>query len=120
MCVDFFNRINLIYGTVSDSCTDQSCPVMSGGPKYEYRWQDENKYRKPTALSAPKYMNMLMDWIEVQINNEHIFPTNIGERFSFSTFSVDHICYLHLGLHKDTRGNSAIVDPFSLFFNSAM
>ncbi|KPP75466.1 MOB kinase activator 3A-like [Scleropages formosus] len=30
--VDFFNRINLIYGTISDSCTDQSCPIMSGGP----------------------------------------------------------------------------------------
>lgn len=77
--VDFFNRINLIYGTISDYCTEQSCPVMSGGPKYEYRWQDEHKYRKPTALSAPQYMNLLMDWIEVQINNEDIFPTNIGE-----------------------------------------
>lgn len=77
--VDFFNRINLIYGTISDSCTDQTCPVMSGGPKYEYRWQDEHKYKKPTALSAPKYMSLLMDWIEVQINNENIFPTNVGE-----------------------------------------
>lgn len=77
--VDFFNRINLIYGTISDSCTDQSCPVMSGGPKYEYRWQDEHKYKKPTALSAPKYMSLLMDWIEVQINNENIFPTNVGK-----------------------------------------
>lgn len=77
--VDFFNRINLIYGTISDSCTDQTCPVMSGGPKYEYRWQDEHKYKKPTALSAPKYMSLLMDWIEVQINNENIFPTNIGK-----------------------------------------
>ncbi|PKU28636.1 mob kinase activator 3a [Limosa lapponica baueri] len=76
--VDFFNRINLIYGTISDYCTEQSCPVMSGGPKYEYRWQDEHKYRKPTALSAPQYMNLLMDWIEVQINNEDIFPTNVG------------------------------------------
>ncbi|KAJ1085014.1 hypothetical protein NDU88_005150 [Pleurodeles waltl] len=79
--VDFFNRINLIYGTVSDNCTEQSCPVMSGGPKYEYRWQDDHKYRKPTALSAPKYMNLLMDWIEVQINNEDIFPTNVGTPF---------------------------------------
>jgi len=77
--VDFFNRINLIYGTISDYCTEQSCPVMSGGPRYEYRWQDEHKYRKPTALSAPQYMNLLMDWIEVQINNEDIFPTNVGE-----------------------------------------
>lgn len=79
--VDFFNRINLIYGTISDSCTDQTCPVMSGGPKYEYRWQDEHKYKKPTALPAPKYMSLLMDWIEVQINNEHIFPTNVGTPF---------------------------------------
>ncbi|NWQ69021.1 MOB3A kinase, partial [Neopipo cinnamomea] len=79
--VDFFNRINLIYGTISDYCTEQSCPVMSGGPKYEYRWQDEHKYRKPTALSAPQYMNLLMDWIEVQINNEDIFPTNVGTPF---------------------------------------
>ena len=77
--VDFFNCINLIYSTISDDCTEQSCPVMSGGPKYEYQWQDEHKYRKPTVLSAPQYMNLLMDWIEVQINNEDIFPRNVGE-----------------------------------------
>ncbi|XP_063552380.1 MOB kinase activator 3B isoform X3 [Gorilla gorilla gorilla] len=73
--VDFFNRINLIYGTICEFCTEQTCPVMSGGPKYEYRWQDDLKYKKPTALPAPQYMNLLMDWIEVQINNEEIFPT---------------------------------------------
>ncbi|EAW69418.1 hCG2004350, isoform CRA_f, partial [Homo sapiens] len=77
--VDFFNRVNLIYGTISDGCTEQSCPVMSGGPKYEYRWQDEHKFRKPTALSAPRYMDLLMDWIEAQINNEDLFPTNVAE-----------------------------------------
>ena len=32
--VDFFNRINLIYGTISEYCSEESCPVMSGGPKY--------------------------------------------------------------------------------------
>lgn len=77
--VDFFNRVNLIYGTISDGCTEQSCPVMSGGPKYEYRWQDEHRFRKPTALSAPRYMDLLMDWIEAQINNEELFPTSVGE-----------------------------------------
>ncbi|XP_077201366.1 MOB kinase activator 3B isoform X2 [Paroedura picta] len=74
--VDFFNRINLIYGTICEFCTERTCPVMSGGPKYEYRWQDDLKYKKPTALPAPQYMNFLMDWIEVQINNEDIFPTS--------------------------------------------
>ncbi|EMP30557.1 Mps one binder kinase activator-like 2B [Chelonia mydas] len=78
--VDFFNRINLIYGTICEFCTERTCPVMSGGPKYEYRWQDDLKYKKPTALPAPQYMNLLMDWIEVQINNEDIFPTSVGIR----------------------------------------
>lgn len=79
--VDFFNRVNLIYGTVSEFCTVQSCPVMSGGPRYEYRWQDDHVYRRPTALPAPHYMSLLMDWIEAQINNEEIFPTNTGVPF---------------------------------------
>ncbi|XP_019356907.1 PREDICTED: MOB kinase activator 3C isoform X2 [Crocodylus porosus] len=76
--VDFFNRINLIYGTMSEFCTEKTCPIMSGGLKYEYRWQDDNKYKKPTKLSAPQYMCKLMDWIETLINNEDIFPTRIG------------------------------------------
>ena len=50
--VDFFNRINVIYGTVQDFCTDASCPMMSGGPKFEYYWADETQ-KKPQAVSAP-------------------------------------------------------------------
>lgn len=86
--VDFFNRINLIYGTICEFCTERTCPVMSGGPKYEYRWQDDLKYKKPTALPAPQYMNLLMDWIEVQINNEDIFPTCVGESMMFLGYYV--------------------------------
>lgn len=105
--VDFFNRINLIYGTISDYCTEKSCPIMSGGPKYEYRWQDE-KYRKPTALSAPKYMNLLMDWIEVQINNEDLFPTNVGEFHCeqgnmFEFCRIARISYLYTLLYSQDR-----------------
>ncbi|XP_040422177.1 MOB kinase activator 3C isoform X3 [Cygnus olor] len=86
--VDFFNRINLIYGTMSEYCTERSCPIMSGGLKYEYRWQDDSKYKKPTKLSAPQYMCMLMDWIEMLINNEDIFPTRIAERFADAIHNV--------------------------------
>lgn len=49
--VDFFNRINIIYGTVCEFCTDATCPVMSGGPKFEYYWADEVQ-KKPLALPA--------------------------------------------------------------------
>ena len=31
--VDFFNQINMLYGTITDHCTTESCPVMSAGPK---------------------------------------------------------------------------------------
>lgn len=76
--VDFFNRINLIYGTMSEYCTERTCPIMSGGLKYEYRWRDGEDYKKPTKLPALKYMNLLMDWIESLINDEDIFPTRVG------------------------------------------
>jgi len=72
--VDFFNRINLIYGTVCENCTDSTCPTMSGGPKYEYLWQDGTKFKKPTKLPANQYISLLMDWIEGQVNDAAIFP----------------------------------------------
>ena len=50
--VDFYNRVNLIYGTLAEFCTPESCPRMSGGPMFEYYWKDEGKYKKPTALPA--------------------------------------------------------------------
>lgn len=79
--VDFFNRINVIYGIVCEFCTEQSCPIMSGGPKYEYQWCDGAAYKKPTALPAPQYISLLMDWVEQQINNEDVFPVKVGVPF---------------------------------------
>ncbi|CAH1263246.1 MOB3B [Branchiostoma lanceolatum] len=79
--VDFFNRINLIYGTISDFCTDESCPTMSGGPRYEYRWADDHNYKKPTMVPANKYISLLMDWIESNINNENVFPLDTSTPF---------------------------------------
>lgn len=31
--VDFFNQINMLYGTITEFCTETSCPVMSAGPR---------------------------------------------------------------------------------------
>ena len=43
--VDFFNRVQILYGTVSEVCTDESCPLMTGTPKYEYLWADGDKFK---------------------------------------------------------------------------
>jgi hypothetical protein len=43
--VDFFNRTQILYGTVSEVCTEESCPLMTGSPKYEYLWADGITYK---------------------------------------------------------------------------
>ncbi|KAL7060445.1 hypothetical protein AAHC03_09703 [Spirometra sp. Aus1] len=79
--VDFYNRINLIYGTICDRCTTETCPRMTGGKKFEYHWRDNNRYRKPTPVSAPEYIGLLMDWIDEQINDPVLFPTSMDVPF---------------------------------------
>lgn len=86
--VDFFNRINVVYGVVSEFCTDTSCPIMSGGPKYEYHWCDGVRYKKPTRCSAPQYVELLMEWVEQQINDEELFPVATGVSFPRSYTSM--------------------------------
>lgn len=31
--VDFFNAINVLYGTLEEYCTQETCPTMSAGTK---------------------------------------------------------------------------------------
>lgn len=61
---------------------------MSGGPKYEYLWCDNQNYKKPTHLSAPQYISLLMEWIEKQINDETVFPVTVGVPFPKNFQSV--------------------------------
>merc|ERR1712176_938322 len=79
--VDFFNEISLLYGIITDYCTKDTCPCMSAGPKYEYLWADGIKYKKPIKVSAPEYVDLLMTWVEDQINNEQIFPMEESNKF---------------------------------------
>ncbi|KQK21314.1 MOB kinase activator-like 1A [Brachypodium distachyon] len=79
--VDFFNQVNILYGTVTEFCTPDTCPTMSAGPMYEYRWADGVKVKKPLKVSAPMYVDYLMDWIENQLDDESVFPQQLGAPF---------------------------------------
>lgn len=46
--------------------------------RYEYRWADGVQIKKPIEVSAPKYVEYLMDWIEAQLDDESIFPQKLG------------------------------------------
>jgi len=72
--VDFYNHINLLYGCVAEFCTPATCPVMSAGPRFEYRWADGKVVKKPIEVSAPEYVDRLMNWVEGQLEDELMFP----------------------------------------------
>ena len=76
--MDFFNQINMLYGTITEFCTEDSCPIMSAGRKYEYHWADGTTVKKPIKCSAPKYIDYLMSWVQCQLDDESLFPSRIG------------------------------------------
>ena len=82
--VDFFNQINLLYGTLTEFCTSEKCPIMSAGSKYEYLWKDESM-KRPEPKSAPVYIDLLMTWVQRLIDDESVFPQKVGVPFP-STF----------------------------------
>ncbi|TMW57185.1 hypothetical protein Poli38472_003110 [Pythium oligandrum] len=51
--IDFFNEINLLYGTISECCTAESCPQMAAGACYTYMWADGVQQVTPISLPAP-------------------------------------------------------------------
>lgn len=79
--VDFYNAIAILYTTLDEFCTDKSCEVMSAGSKYEYLWADGVRYKRPVRLSAPEYIDKLFDWVESQMDDNSIFPQQLGTPF---------------------------------------
>lgn len=81
--VDFFNHLNMLYGTITEFCTPASCSTMSAGPRYEYHWQDATnpQYRRPTKLCAPDYVDCLMGWTQAMLDDQNIFPSKVGVPF---------------------------------------
>ncbi|EXJ78019.1 maintenance-ploidy protein MOB1 (MPS1 binder 1) [Capronia epimyces CBS 606.96] len=80
--VDFYNQINLLYGSITEFCSPQSCPEMKATDEFEYLWQDAaTGYPKPTKMPAPEYIEHLMTWVQSNIDNESTFPSRIGVPF---------------------------------------
>lgn len=49
---------------------------MKIGEQIEYLWEDGKEFLKPTRVSAPHYVVFLMNWIEMLLNSEKVFPSN--------------------------------------------
>lgn len=79
--VDFFNQINLLHGSITQFCTKEECPVMSAGPKFEYLWADGVKVKTPIKVSAPEYVELLLQWVQEQLDDEKCFPVSPDIQF---------------------------------------
>ncbi|KAI9718249.1 MAG: Maintenance of ploidy protein mob1 [Candelaria pacifica] len=103
--VDFYNQINLLYGSITEFCSPQSCPEMKATDEYEisrglastvpliyirfeYLWQDSENFKRPTKMPAPEYIEHLMAWVQSNIDDEKVFPSKIGAPFPKNFQSV--------------------------------
>jgi len=86
--IGFFEHVNLIYGTVSEYCTQSTCPDMVGPGPRQYLWQDEKG--KKLRLSASQYIDYIMTYCQKTINDESVFPTKHGNEFP-SNFEATYI-----------------------------
>jgi hypothetical protein len=75
------------------------CYLLHENSRYEYRWADGVQIKKPIEVSAPKYVEYLMDWIESQLDDESIFPQRLGKYFTLSFIKIigpsHHDHYFH-------------------------
>ena len=71
---NFHKQICMLYGTVSEFCTPETCPKMTAGRKYEY-WWSYGPERRPVEVSAPEYIDHLLDWVQEQLDDEDTFPS---------------------------------------------
>lgn len=78
--VDFYNQINMLYGSLTEFCSPTTCPRMIATNEYEYLWQ-ESSQAKPVSVSAPKYVENLMQWIQSLFDDENIFPVKSNQPF---------------------------------------
>ncbi|RLN88829.1 hypothetical protein BBJ28_00002890 [Nothophytophthora sp. Chile5] len=72
--IDFFNEISLLFGTISEFCTHESCPQMSAGPCYTYLWADGVQQLTPVSLPAAEYVARLLEWVAGQLDDPQLFP----------------------------------------------
>ena len=74
----YASTVSMLYGILVEFCTQETCPIMSAGPKYEYLWADGHNVKTPLKVCASEYIEFLMTWVENQLSNEVIFPCKPG------------------------------------------
>lgn len=77
--------------------------------RYEYLWEDGAKFKRPTKLPAPEYVDALMNWAQSILDDEAVFPNQIGNlTFFVQGLGSDSIVLLErCTVPKKFQGHSA-------------
>ncbi|XP_017861937.1 PREDICTED: MOB kinase activator-like 2 isoform X1 [Drosophila arizonae] len=81
-----FEHVNLVYGTISEFCTQSGCADMTGPGNRTYLWFDEKG--KKTRVAAPQYIDYVMTFTQKTVSDELIFPTKYANEFPGSFESI--------------------------------
>ncbi|CAJ0567436.1 unnamed protein product, partial [Mesorhabditis spiculigera] len=82
---DLSNQVCMLYGMLDTICTSSSCPKMSV-QGHEYDFQDSQKQTLHTT--APMYISYLLTGIQEQLDDETIFPSQLGKPFPADFISI--------------------------------
>uniref|UniRef100_H2YEV6 Uncharacterized protein n=1 Tax=Ciona savignyi TaxID=51511 RepID=H2YEV6_CIOSA len=80
-----FTTSTQLYGTVSEFCTADSCPVMQGPGQKQYTWVDERG--KKLKCTGPQYVDYVMTFCQKCASNQELFPTKYAQTFHESFYS---------------------------------
>lgn len=109
---NFYKQICMLYGTISEHCTAQSCPIMKAGDMFEF-WSslpDQQSIKQ----CAPEYIENLLDWVKEQLDDEEIFPSKSPDKGFPTDFRkicesiarkllrvYAHVCHHHATIIKE-------------------
>jgi MOB kinase activator 1 len=117
---DFHHQLSMLYATIREFCTAEQCPLMTAGAGYKYLWSDGST-EKPVNVSAPDYIRLLLDWVNLQLGDEAIFPSVTGVPFPENfieivrnimkrLFRIYAHCYYHHLESFHALGTSALLN----------
>lgn len=99
----------------------------SFAPRYEYKWADNVKVKKPLACSAPEYVDFLLTWVQDMMDDQNVFPQDVGKDFpkNFKAVVGDifrrlfriyaHIYHAHMDKIREDKSEAHLNTSFRHF-----
>lgn len=72
-----YNAVVSLVNLLDGICTHETCPYMTAGKSWRYSWTDSEN-TVPVMLSAPVYLNTLVDWAHTLLSSGDLVPQDEG------------------------------------------